>query len=161
MAYYSGQHGVMSIKRAGTGSGSYTELAKIRDWSVNFQMETLDTTTLLDTDRTKIPGLRTFNGNCNVLYYSTDDVKSDFNELIKHMLDPAKVGGSNPQVPSYGQNDKANPCQMQLQVKQGNEVKTVAFTAYITGFQMTCSTGEVFSAAVTFEGTGAMFTFNY
>jgi hypothetical protein len=158
MAYFSGQHGVLKFKQAGTGGGQYVEVAKVRDWGVNFQMETLDTTTLQDTDRTRIPGLRSFSGTATVLYYSEDTGTSNFARLASTTID---TGGSNPTIRNFGENDTAVAAQFELQVTQGNVTKTVAFTAYVTGYQMTCATGEVFSASITFEGTGAPHTFNF
>jgi len=156
MSYFSGQHGILKMKQAGTGSGTYAEIAKVRDWGVNFQMETLDTTTLQDTDRTRIPGLRSFSGTATVLYYS--ETNSNFKRLTEYTID---TGGSDPTVRDFGENGSASAVQFELQVKQGNTTKTVAFTAYVTGFQMTCATGEVFSASLTFEGTGAPHQFNF
>jgi len=156
MAYFSGQHGILKIKTAGTGGGTYVEVAKIRDWGVNFQMETLDTTTLQDTDRTRIPGLRSFSGTATALYYA--ESTSNFKRLTENTID---TGGSNPTIRDFGENGSAQAAQFELQVQQGNVTRTAAFTAYVTGFQMTCATGEVFSASLTFEGTGAPHTFNF
>ena len=65
--FYSGQHGQLWIKSA--DSGSLAKVGSLKNWSVNFSMDVLDTTCLQDTDRTILPGVRSFTGQTSLLYY--------------------------------------------------------------------------------------------
>ena len=157
MSYFTGQHGILKI--ASPSNSQYEAVAKVRDWSINFQMDTIDTSTLQDVDRTKLPGLRSFDGSATVLYYSESG--SNFEMLTKETI---KTGPPlNQTTPkNFGaQAAGAGVVQMQLKVGQGTQLKTCGFSCYITGWQMTCSTGEVFQASMTFTGTGAPHAFDF
>ena len=65
MAHVSGQHGSLLLDG--------TEVAKVRDWSINLQHQPLDTTTLGDTDRVKTHGLRSYSGSGTLLYYQENN----------------------------------------------------------------------------------------
>tara|TARA_B100001063_G_scaffold76491_2_gene70753 strand:+ start:1057 stop:1536 length:480 start_codon:yes stop_codon:yes gene_type:complete len=159
MAYFSGQNGNMRI--ANPIGSQYEAVTAVKDWSINFQMATLDTSTLGDRDNTILPGLRSFDGSCTVLYYSTPG-RSNFEELGGATVKSTNQPLTNTSGPNFGAlADAAIPVQLQLKVINGNDVKTCGVSVYITGFQMTCSTGEVFSASVSFTGTGAPHEFNF
>ena len=157
MSYFTGQHGNLRIA---TPSGSnYVGVAKIRDWSVNFQMDTLDTSTLGDVDRTKLPGLRSFDGSATVLYYSESN--SNFSELTKETIKTAAPLTSSNAKDFGSLAGGAGIVQMQLKIVEGTQQKTCGFSCYVTGWQMTCSTGEIFQASMTFTGHGAPHAFDF
>ena len=157
MSFYTGQHGILRL--ASPNNSKYEPVAKVRDWSINFQMDTIDTSTLQDVDRTKLPGLRSFDGSATVLYYS--EANSNFQELTKETIKTGPALNTTTTKNFGAQAAGAGVVQMQLKVGQGTQQKTCGFSCYITGWQMTCSTGEVFQANMTFTGTGAPHAFDF
>ena len=71
MSYFSGRNGKLSIKDADAGDGSYREIGRLRNWTVSAATETIDTTCLMDLDKTILPGLRSYSGSATLLYYNT------------------------------------------------------------------------------------------
>ena len=59
--FYSGKEGELLIDG--------TKVARVRSWSFTFNQAVLETVSLEDTDRTIIPGIRSYTGNASVYYY--------------------------------------------------------------------------------------------
>ena len=81
MAYYSGRDGELLIDGVKAG--------KVRSWSVSASASTLDTTTLEDTDRTVIYGVRSMTGNCSLFYYAdnaTTKAGNDASVLLNKII---------------------------------------------------------------------------
>ena len=154
-AYYSGQQGRLFVKAANETDA--TEIARLQNWSLNYQGATLDTTCLTDKDKTIVPGVRSMTGSATMLYYTNqgDTKSSNVNRFIKYFL---KEGADD--VDSKDLGSKAEPSQMvRIQLKldktgTGKESQ-VEFYAAITGFTVTCNVGEIVSANITWEGHGA------
>ena len=68
MSFYSGKDGRLLIDG--------TAAAKVRNWSYQASMQTLETTTLGDTDRTITNGIRSHSGACSLFYYATPAIPS-------------------------------------------------------------------------------------
>ena len=132
--YYSGKDGELYI-------GS-TKAAKVQNWSFSESMATLETTGLGDTDRTLEPGIRSYSGSCRLFYYtSATGGDSNLNGILT-----AAVKGSGTVSTSVT---------LKLRLVDGANPRDMEFTAYITGVSMTSSVGEVFSADISWEATGA------
>ena len=89
MSYFSGRNGKLSIKDADAGDGSYRSIGRLRDWTVSAQTETVDTTCLMDLDRTILPGLRSYSGSATLLYYNGGKAIADL--LRCSLLSPAST----------------------------------------------------------------------
>ena len=164
MAYFSGQHGNLRFNTL--GAGDLQGVVAIKDWNITFTQDVLDTTALGDTDKLITHGLRTFSGAFTIIYYSeTAGADSNVRRVGQTLIKTnglAALSPSNVLNPSYGGlADSPEPCQLQLKVIQGNDNRTIGVAAYITSFQVTCSTGEIVSANCTFQGTGAPSRFDY
>jgi len=144
MAYYSGRDGELLIDGV--------KAAKVRSWTLSASASTLDTTTLQDTDRTVIYGVRSTTGSCSLFYYTSDPtLKTDnsasvlLNKIIK-----ARSGGEP------GQAGEPEMVTLRLRVSDGTTTgKFIEGQAALTSVAMAMSVGEILSADVSFEFNGA------
>ena len=161
MTYRTGQHGEMFIKNTNiTTAGSLTKIGSVRDWNINFQQEPIDTTCLQDFDKTSTKGLRSFTGGGTLLYYEPATGDSSFKTFLNNFLSTSsqQVG---PDQADWGHAASAGPEYVRMRLGlstagSGNDTEIFEFYALITGFQVTCSVGEVVSGAFTFTGTGPL-----
>lgn len=123
MAVFSGKDG--SMQWAGGA------VARVRNWSVQSSLETLETTNLGDDARAYEPGLKTATGSATIYYH-------DDNTSLQTLIDNCINTGT--------------PTSALLDLRWG--AKRLAFNAYVTSVSITCSTGEVMSAEVSFTMTG-------
>ena len=143
--FYSGQDGKLFV--------SGDEVAKVRSWSFTANQSVLETTSLSDTDRTLIPGMRSVTGSCSLYYYqATAGGTTDTGTLLSNMI-TANSGSGGEQ--GGGTKDTVK---FELRVLDGNNNRFIIFYAYITSLSMTNSVGEVLSADVSFEVNGAVTT---
>ena len=151
--FKSGSTGKLFIKNTSlTTDAGETQIAKVRDWNINFQMSPIDTTTLDQTDRTLYQGIRSFNGGGTVLYYKENN--SNFRLLTANLV---KTSSANPASRSAGKTTE--PSMIRLNLECGEE--NIVVYAFMTNFAITCATGEVLSASFQFEGTSAVRNFEY
>ena len=80
--FYSGQHGQLHIRSA--ASGNYASVGNLKNWSINFTMPVLECTSLGDTDRTILHGVRSFSGSSSLLYYSS--TTSNVNLMTRNFI---------------------------------------------------------------------------
>lgn len=123
MAVFSGKDG--SMEWAGGA------VARVRNWSVQSNLETLETTDLSHDAREYIPGLKTATGSATIYYH-------DDNTSLRTLLDNCI--------------DTGTPTSALLVLRWG--AKSLSFNAYVTSVSITCNTGEVMSAEVSFTMTG-------
>jgi len=111
-----------------------TSVGKVVDWSFEGQNETLETTTLSDTSRTYIYGLKGYSGSATLLYYKDDG--GSFN--VKPLLDAAIAGTT-----------------VSLKLRLADtENREVLLTALITSYSTGVSVGEVVRMQLSFTATG-------
>ena len=160
MSYFSGRNGKLSIKDA--DASSYREIGRMRDWTVSATTETIDTTCLMDLDKTILPGLRSYSGTATLLYYNTGtNSTTDIDNITK---DTFKAGNNSYTAAEFG-NTANEPETVKLQLKLDNRggsgnSRIIEMFAVITGFNMTCSVGEVVSADISWTGHGAPSNWN-
>tara|TARA_R100001594_G_scaffold38387_2_gene69497 strand:+ start:4209 stop:4658 length:450 start_codon:yes stop_codon:yes gene_type:complete len=141
--FYSGQDGRLIV-------GDST-VAKVRSWSFTANQAVLETSSLEDTDRTLIPGIRSVTGSCSLYYYQeTVGGTTDTGTLLSNLI-TANSGSGGEQ----GGGTKST-VKFELKVLDGNNDRSITFYAYITSLSMTNSVGEVLSADVSFEVNGAV-----
>jgi len=133
MAFYSGLDGQLRL-------GS-TPIGKVQNWSLNASQAVLETTSMGDTDRTLINGVRSMSGSCRLFYHS-DGNASDFLDNIIRV---------NAQSGEDGVATESAEVTFTLFVDSG---KSIEVFAYITGLTIGSAVGEVTSVDVTFEVTG-------
>ena len=141
--FYSGQDGRLIVNDS--------TVAKVRSWSFTANQAVLETSSLEDTDRTLIPGIRSVTGSCSLYYYQqTAGGTTDTGTLLSNLI-TANSGSGGEQ----GGGTKST-VKFELKVLDGNNDRSITFYAYITSLSMTNSVGEVLSADVSFEVNGAV-----
>ena len=141
--FYSGQDGRLIVNDS--------TVAKVRSWSFTANQAVLETSSLEDTDRTLIPGIRSVTGSCSLYYYQeTVGGTTDTGTLLSNLI-TANSGSGGEQ----GGGTKST-VKFELKVLDGNTNRSITFYAYITSLSMTNSVGEVLSADVSFEVNGAV-----
>jgi hypothetical protein len=119
------------------------EQIKVTSWSMTGNLETLETTSLGDNQRTYVPGVQEFNGSATLLYYNDGAGRNDAATALKKLL---KIGGVS----------ESDTVDLRLRLVEGNSNHDVRLTTYITSVSFGASVGEVSSAQINFQGTGAL-----
>lgn len=144
MPFYSGQDGKLFIDGRNA--------ARVVSWSFNATSNVLDTTSLADTDRTLIYGVRSMSGSCRLYYYSYSDgagVRNDCGELIGKLIKTGTEAGD-------GENAPSDPVLLRLFLNDGSaDGRYLDLPSLLTSASMTMAQGEVFAADVSFEVNGA------
>jgi hypothetical protein len=120
-----------------------TEQIKVSNWTLTGSLEVLETTTLGESQRSYVPGVQEFNGSATLLYYKDDTGRTDAATALKKVLRVAGVSSSDTVT-------------MRLRLVDGNTNSDVQLTAYITSVSFGASVGEVSSAQISFQATGAL-----
>lgn len=151
--YYSGQHGTLYF---GDKDG---ERGNVRDWSFSTQMATLDATTLGDTYKVPVNGIRTLTGSCTVFWTSgknPDKQTSDSSKMLRALIDIRKGGSEQPGEA----NEARQSSTLELRVEDGYRGKGrvgrgISMEVKIISAQMTMAHGEILAANIGFESIGA------
>jgi hypothetical protein len=120
-----------------------TEQIKVSNWTLTGSLEVLETTTLGESQRSYVPGVQEFSGSATLLYYKDDAGRNDAATALKRVLRVAGVSSSDTVT-------------MRLRLADGNTNSDVQLTAYITSVSFGASVGEVSSAQISFQATGAL-----
>lgn len=119
------------------------EQIKVTNWSLSGSLEMLETTSLGESQRTYAPGVQEFNGSATILYYNDGTGRNDAATALRKVLCIAPVADGD-------------TVDMQLRLVEGNTNHDVRLTSYITSVSLGASVGEVSSAQISFQGTGAL-----
>lgn len=119
------------------------EQIKVTNWALTGSLEVLETTSLGESQRTYAPGVQEFNGSATILYYNDGTGRNDAATALRKVLRTGSVADS----------DTVN---MRLRLVEGNTNHDVQLTAYITSVSYGASVGEVSSAQISFQATGAL-----
>jgi hypothetical protein len=129
---YTGRDGRMLLGTA--------DLGKVTNWTLQADLETLETTSLGDSQRNYTPGVQAFSGSATLLYYN-DGTKNDASTLLGEVVKTTGV---------------TTPVTLTLRLTDGTNNKDVSFSAYVTSASIGASVGEVSSAQISFQATGAL-----
>jgi hypothetical protein len=132
---YTGRDGRLLINNS--------EQIKVTSWTLTGNLEALETTTLGDAQRTYVPGVQEFSGSATLLYYSDASGRNDAATLLKNIL---KVDGVS----------DTSTVRITLRFVQGNATNDVALDAWITSVSYGVNVGEVSTAQISFQATGAL-----
>jgi len=138
VAFYSGKDGQLLIDG--------TKAAKVQSWSFSSSQAVLETTSLEDTDRTIVQGVRSYSGSARLFYYqasagSGGDVTTLINKCIK-------AAGSTDM--------NSTAATLKLKIADGSaNGRFITFSTFITGISMNSAVGEVLSADISWESNGA------
>ena len=119
------------------------EQIKVTNWQLTGSLEMLETTSLGESQRTYAPGVQEFNGSATLLYYNDGTGRNDAALALKKVLRVSGVSTSD-------------TVDMRLRLVEGSTSHDVRLTTYITSVSFGASVGEVSSAQISFQGTGAL-----
>ena len=127
-----------------------TQAAKVQSWSFSSSQAVLETTSLEDTDRTLIAGVRSYSGSARLYYYQDSaGAGGDVTTLINKCIKAGSGAGD-------GTAAESTAVTFQLKIADGSaNGRTISFSAFITSFNMNVAIGEVIEADVSFEANGA------
>jgi len=139
VAFYSGKDGQLRIDNV--------KAAKVQSWSFSSSQAVLETTSLEDTDRTIVPGVRSYSGSARLFYYQASAGSGgDVTKLINKCIKPATGGVAA----------ESESVQLMLRIEDGSPSRRyINFQCFITGISMNSAVGEVLSADISWESDGA------
>ena len=117
-------------------------LAKVANWTLQGELETLETTTLGDGQRTYTPGVQGFSGSASLLYYTSDSGANDAGTLLRKVIKTSGVTTSD-------------IVQLTLRLNDGATNHDVTVNAYITNASFGATVGDITRAEISFQVTGA------
>jgi hypothetical protein len=124
MGFFSGRDGSLYVGTA--------QVARVGNWSLSSNVETLDVTDLGSVAREFTPGLKASTGSASIFYY--DDAPTS---LLSKVI---KKGAATDED------------MVRLSLRWGT--KRVDVNAFINQGEVTCQTGEVMQAQISFTVTG-------
>ena len=136
---YSGRDGVMQL--AGT------TLAKVVNFSLSANLETLETTTLSENIRSYTPGISGYSGSATLLYYKDDSNAINTSNLLNKLYKTGTAGVSS-----------SDTVELTFRWVDGTDNNDIKLTAYITSASIGAATGDIVRAEIAFQGTGALST---
>lgn len=120
-------------------------LVKVTNWSLQADLELLETTSLGEVKRTFTPGIQSYSGSASLLYYKEDDNNIDAGTLLRTLISTSTTGVTS-------------PVSMTFRLQDGTDLNDVTLSVYITSASFGASVGEVISAQISFQGTGNLTT---
>jgi len=136
---YSGRDGVLQL------SGS--TLAKVVSFSVQSNLETLETTALNENLRTYIPGVSSYSGSATLLYYKDASESVNTTNLLNKLYKTGPDGVSS-----------SDTVDLTFRWIDGSDNNDIRLNAYITSASIGAATGDIVRAEISFQGTGALTT---
>jgi len=136
---YTGRDGVLQV--AGT------TLAKVSSFSVQANLETLESTTLGDNIRSYVPGVVGYTGSCSLLYYKEDSGSINTTSLLSALVKTGSAGVTS--------NDTVD---LTFRWVDGADINDIKIKAYISSATMGAATADLVRAEVSFIGTGELLT---
>jgi hypothetical protein len=116
---------------------------KVTNWSLTGNLEMLETTSLGDNQRSYCPGVQDFSGSATLLYYNDGAGRNDAALALRKVL---RIDGVS----------EGDTVDMRLRLVEGSTNHDVRLATYITSVSFGASVGEVSSAKINFQGTGAL-----
>lgn len=126
-----------------------TALVKVTNWSLEAQVDMLETTSLGDSQRSFTPGLQSFAGNATLIYYKDDAGNIDASQLLRRLIRTGTGGVTT-----------SDAVTLTLRLADGSDLNDITLTAYITGASIGASVGEIVSTQITFQATGTLAAVN-
>ena len=139
---YTGRDGSLRI------GANKDEVAKVVNFQLSANLETLETTTLGENLRSYSPGVVGYSGSATLLYYKdTSSATSVFNttNFLNKIIKTGTNGVSN-----------SDTVELTFRWVDGTDRNDIALTAYITSASMGAATGEIVRAEIGFQGTGEL-----
>ena len=136
---YSGRDGVLQL--------SGTTLAKVVSFSVQSNLETLETTALNEHIRSYSPGVVGYSGSATLLYYKDADGNVNTTNLLSKLYRADANGVSS-----------SDTVDLTFRWFDGTDNNDIRLNAYITSASIGAATGDIIRAEISFQGTGQLTT---
>jgi hypothetical protein len=136
---YTGRDGVMQL--------GGTTLAKVVNFQLSSNLETLETTTLNEHIRSYSPGVAGYSGSATLLYYKEDDGTFNTTDILNKLYKTGTDGVSS-----------SDTVELTFRWIDGTDNNDIKLTAYITSASIGAATGDIVRAEIAFQGTGALAT---
>ena len=136
---YTGRDGVMQL--------GGTTLAKVVNFSLSANLETLETTTLSENIRSYTPGISGYSGSATLLYYKDDNNAINTTDLLNKLYKTGTTGVSS-----------SDTVELTFRWVDGADNNDIKLTAYVTSASIGAATGDIVRAEIAFQGTGALST---
>lgn len=108
-----------------------TNTTRVRNWTLSSTLDTLEITHLGGNARAYVPGLKSATGTATIFYHDDDTtLRAILNNCIS----------------------TSTPTNGTLRLRWGG--KDVEMSVYVTAANITCTTGEVMTADITFQMSG-------
>ena len=130
-------------------------VAKVGNFQLSANLETLETTTLGENIRHYSPGVVGYSGSATLLYYKDTETdpatekKPVFNTtaLLNKLYKTGEDGVSS-----------SDTVELTLRWVDGEDNKDIKLKAYITSASIGAATGDIVRAEIAFQGTGKLLT---
>lgn len=122
--------------------GSNT-LVKVTSWTLQADLETLESTALGDVQRSYVPGVQSFSGSAALMYYIDTDNTNDASTLLRRLIKTSGVSSSDIVA-------------LTLRLAGDLSNNDVTLNAYIVSASIGAAVGEIVTAQINFQGTGAL-----
>jgi len=134
---YTGRDGVLQV--AGT------TLAKVSSFSVQANLETLETTTLSENIRSYVPGVVGYTGSCSLLYYKEDSGSVNTTSLLSALVKTGSAGVTS-----------SDTVDLTFRWVDGADINDIKINAYVSSATMGAATADLVRAEISFIGTGEL-----
>ena len=124
-----------------------TTLAKVVNFQLSSNLETLETTTLNEHIRVYVPGVVGYSGRATLLYYQEDDGSFNTTDLLNKLYKTGNEGVSS-----------SDTVDLTFRWVDGTDNNDIKLNAYITSATIGAATGDVVRAEIAFQGTGVLST---
>ena len=134
---YTGRDGVLRLDDK--------DLAKVVNFQLSANLETLETTTLSEHLRSYEPGVVGYSGSATLLYYKEDNNTFNTTGLLSSLYKADKKGVKS-----------KDTVELTLRWKDGLDSNDIKLNAYITSATIGAATGEIVRAEIAFQATGKL-----
>lgn len=124
-----------------------TTLAKVVNFQLSSNLETLETTTLNEHIRVYVPGVVGYSGSATLLYYKEDDGTFNTTNILNKLYKTGNEGVSS-----------SDTVELTFRWIDGTDNNDIKLNAYITSATIGAATGDVVRAEIAFQGTGVLST---
>jgi len=136
---YTGRDGVMQVDG--------TTLAKVVNFSLSSNLETLETTTLSEHIRVYVPGVVGYSGSATLLYYKENNGTFNTTSVLNKLYKTGSDGISS-----------SDTVALTFRWVDGTDNNDIKLNAYITSASIGAATGDIIRAEIAFQGTGVLST---
>ena len=124
-----------------------TTLAKVVNFQLSSNLETLETTTLNEHIRVYVPGVVGYSGSATLFYYKEDNGTFNTTNVLNKLYKTGNEGVSS-----------SDTVELTFRWIDGTDNNDIKLNAYITSATIGAATGDVVRAEIAFQGTGVLST---